>query len=58
MGLILCGGRTDMEIHAKRDMIVDSLNSVKMAMEFGMLPAGGCSLYHASKLLNHVHLEN
>jgi hypothetical protein len=37
MGLILCGGGSEIEVHINRDMIVDALNSVKMAMEHGML---------------------
>jgi hypothetical protein len=37
MGLILCGGGSEIEVHTNRDMIVDALNSVKMAMEYGML---------------------
>ncbi len=45
------GGRTDSEKGEIRDLIVDSLNSAKSAMQNGILPGGGVALYQASKVL-------
>lgn len=45
------GGGTDVERGEERDLIIDSLNSAKSAMQHGVLPGGGVALYQASKLL-------
>jgi chaperonin GroEL len=45
------GGNSDAEKGEIRDIIVDSLNSGKSAMQNGMLPGGGVALYQAAKLL-------
>ena len=45
------GGRTDSEKGEIRDIIIDSLNSAKSAMQHGILPGGGVALYQASKIL-------
>ncbi len=45
------GGGTDSEKGEVRDLIVDSLNSAKSAMQNGILPGGGVALYQASKVL-------
>ena len=39
------GGRSDVERGEERDLIIDSLNSAKSAMQFGVLPGGGVTLY-------------
>lgn len=48
---IQIGGTSDVERGEERDIIVDSLNSAKSAMQHGVLPGGGVSLLQASKLL-------
>ena len=45
------GGRTDSQKGEIRDLIIDSLNSAKSAMQNGVLPGGGVALYQASKIL-------
>ena len=49
--IIGVGGETEAVIGENRDLIVDSLNSARASLESGVLPGGGISLYHASKLL-------
>lgn len=39
------GGGTDSEKGEIRDIIIDSLNSAKSAMQHGILPGGGVALY-------------
>ena len=51
IGEIQVGGGTDAERGEEYDLIIDSLNSAKGAMRFGVLPGGGVALYHASKIL-------
>ena len=45
------GGSTDSEKGEIRDLIIDSLNSAKSAIQYGVLPGGGVALYQASKIL-------
>lgn len=42
---IQIGGRSDVERGEERDLIIDSLNSAKSAMQHGVLPGGGVALY-------------
>lgn len=39
------GGGTDSERGEIRDLIIDSLNSAKSAIQMGVLPGGGVALY-------------
>lgn len=48
---IYVGGVSEVEIGENRDLIVDSLNSARAALENGILPGGGAAMFHASKLL-------
>lgn len=48
---IQIGGRSDVERGEERDIIVDALNSAKSAMQNGVIPGGGVSIYLASKML-------
>jgi chaperonin GroEL len=45
------GGRTDALKGEIRDLIIDSLNSAKSAMQHGVLPGGGVAMYQAAKIL-------
>ena len=45
------GGGTEAQIGENRDLIVDSLNSARAALESGVLPGGGAAMFHASKLI-------
>ena len=45
------GGGSEAQIGENRDLIVDSLNSARAALEKGVLPGGGSAMFHASKLL-------
>ena len=47
------GGNTEVEQGEERDLIIDSINSAKSAMQSGVLPGGGVAMYHASKLLEN-----
>ena len=46
------GGGSDVARGEERDIIVDSLNSARSAMQHGVLPGGGVALFQASKLLD------
>jgi chaperonin GroEL len=48
---IYVGGATEAEQGEQRDIMVDSLNAARAALEFGILPGGGTAMYQASKLI-------
>ena len=48
---IYVGGSSELEQGEIRDLMVDSLNSARAALENGILPGGGAAMFHASKLL-------
>ncbi len=55
---ISIGGITPVEIAENRDQIVDSLNSCKTALEYGILPGGGAALVHGLKELEVLRNES
>lgn len=47
------GGATETEVSEKKDLIEDAIAATKSALEMGVVPGGGSSLIHASKVLNN-----
>ncbi len=56
--VILCGGGSETEMYETRDRVVDSLNSVKQAIKYGVLPGGAVSLLRCIKVLDFVEYDN
>jgi chaperonin GroEL len=46
------GGATETEVSEKKDLIEDAIAATKSALEMGVVPGGGSSLIHASKVLS------
>jgi chaperonin GroEL len=51
IGVIYVGGNTDLEQKERYDRVDDAVCAVRAALEGGVLPGGGTSLYSASKCL-------
>lgn len=51
IAIIKVGGTSDVEIHEKKDRIIDAINCVKSAIEQGILPGGGFALLYTSLYL-------
>lgn len=51
IGVIYVGGNTDLEQKERYDRVDDAVCAVRAALEGGVLPGGGTSLYGASKCL-------
>jgi len=45
--VIKVGGATDLEVGERRDRVVDALCAVRAATAEGIVPGGGCALFHA-----------
>lgn len=58
MTLLRVGGETKTEQEEIKDKLIDGLNSVKNCREKGILPGGGASLAHASRVLDIMEVEN
>lgn len=58
VAVIRCGGLTDVERKERRDRYDDALCAVNAAKEEGYLAGGGASLYHLSKLVEDVVVDN
>lgn len=56
---IAVGGVTELEIKEKYDRIEDALNAARAAIQEGIVPGGGITLYKISeKLINNYNSEN
>ena len=48
---IYAGGATALEARERRDRVVDAVSAVRSAMDLGVIPGGGATLLHISRLL-------
>ena len=58
IGVIHVGGNTDLEQKELYDRVDDAVCAVKSALEEGILPGGGLSLYQMGRELEHKDSEN
>lgn len=59
VGIIYVGGNTEVEISEKKDRVDDSIKATKAALEEGVVPGGGTTLFELSTNINPVvHVGN
>lgn len=58
VAVIKVGAATETELKEKKMRIDDALNATKAAVEEGVIPGGGVTLYRATKSLEELKLEN
>ena len=58
VAVIKVGAATETELKEKKMRIDDALNATKAAVEEGVVPGGGVTLYRATKSLEELKLEN
>lgn len=58
VAVIKVGAATETELKEKKMRIDDALNATKAAVEEGVIPGGGVTLYKATKSLEELKLEN
>lgn len=52
IAVIQVGGKTELEMKEKKDRIEDALNATRAAIQEGIIPGGGATLYHISEELD------
>lgn len=57
VAVVHVGAVTETEMKEKKMRIEDALNATKAAVEEGVVPGGGVTLFHASALLDNVRVE-
>jgi chaperonin GroEL len=57
VAVISVGAATETELKQKKQVVEDSLNSTKAAVEQGIVPGGGVALLRASEVLKKLKLE-
>ena len=59
IGVIKVGGQSEIEINEVKDRIDDALNSTRAAIDEGVIPGGGMSLFYAGlKARDQVKTQN
>jgi chaperonin GroEL len=58
VAILKVGGTTEVEVKEKKDRVEDALNATRAAVEEGIVPGGGATLLHTSKLLDKIKYDN
>lgn len=58
VAVLRVGGATEVEVKERKDRIEDALHATRAAVEEGIVPGGGATLFYASKELNMLKVEN
>ena len=58
VAVIYVGSISEIEMKSKKDLIEDSLNATKAAIEEGILPGGGVAYLKSIKILNGLKFDN
>ncbi|MDP3532032.1 MAG: chaperonin GroEL [Alphaproteobacteria bacterium] len=58
VAVIRVGGATEVEVKERKDRIDDALNATRAAVEEGVVPGGGVTLLHATRILDGIKTIN
>jgi chaperonin GroEL len=58
VAVIRVGGATEVEVKERKDRIDDALNATRAAVEEGVVPGGGVTLLHATRVLDSIKAIN
>jgi chaperonin GroEL len=58
VAVLKVGGATEIEVKEKRDRVDDALHATRAAVDEGIVPGGGVTLFYASRALEGVKGEN
>lgn len=54
IGVLKIGGATEVEVKERKDRIEDALHATRAAIEEGIVPGGGVTLFYAIRALNNL----
>ncbi len=57
VGVVRCGGKTEAEMKAMKDLLEDALNATRAAIEEGIVPGGGVALLRAEAAVDALKLK-
>ena len=58
VAVIKVGGATEVEVKEKKDRVEDALSATRAAVEEGIVPGGGTTLYYATRVLEGLKGNN
>ena len=58
VAVVRVGGASEVEVKEKKDRVEDAMNATRAAVEEGIVPGGGISLFYAIRALDHVKPNN
>jgi len=58
VAVLKVGGATEVEVKERKDRVEDALNATRAAVEEGIVPGGGCALFHSQSVLENLKVEN
>lgn len=58
VAVLRVGGATEVEVKERKDRVDDALNATRAAVEEGIVPGGGTTLFYAARCLDNLQLEN
>jgi chaperonin GroEL len=57
VAVIRCGGKTEAEMKASKDLMEDALNATRAAIQEGVVPGGGVALLRAEEAVDQVRYK-
>jgi chaperonin GroEL len=58
VAVLKVGGATEVEVKEKKDRVEDALHATRAAVEEGVVPGGGVTLFYASRILRNLKVAN
>ncbi|MFN7038466.1 MAG: chaperonin GroEL [Alphaproteobacteria bacterium] len=58
VAVLKVGGATEVEVKERKDRVEDALNATRAAVQEGIVPGGGVTLFYAARALENVSGEN
>ncbi|MEY3197246.1 MAG: molecular chaperone GroEL [Pseudomonadota bacterium] len=58
VAVLKVGGATEVEVKERKDRVHDALHATRAAVEEGVVPGGGTTLFYATRALDKVKCEN
>ncbi|MFV9874900.1 MAG: chaperonin GroEL [Rickettsiales endosymbiont of Dermacentor nuttalli] len=58
VAVLKVGGATEVEVKERKDRVDDALNATRAAVQEGIVPGGGITLFYASRILDTLKADN
>ncbi len=58
VAVLKVGGATEVEVKERKDRVHDALHATRAAVEEGVVPGGGATLFYAARILDNIKCAN